>query len=165
MPINKDRQRADEEGYRDELRGRQSQDFAARVVAPVFDNEPRDRIKHHVGQYHLPFETPASMNQQQQDHDKQGGPHLVKLRRMQLERREPSALIGQALGPDVSLNLGEMIDHRWHACDFVTFFAEMDAIPAGRGFAPAASGAEASQTSNRLAEYDAWSARVSRAPP
>src|SRR5262245_24021360 len=84
---------------------------------------------------------------------------------MQLEQRERSALIGQAFGPDVFYRVGEILDHRRHACDFVTFFAEMDAIPAGRGSAPAASGAEASQTSNRLAEDDAWSESVSRSPP
>ncbi len=105
------------------------------------------------------------MDQQQHGQDQQSGPDLVKLRRMQLERREPSALIGQAFGPDVFYRVGEMVDHRRDACDFVTFFAEMDAIPAGRGSAPAASGAEASQTSDRLAEDDAWSERVSRSPP
>src|SRR5262249_46319594 len=161
-PINKGRERADEDNYRDELRSRQAEDFAARVVAPVLDNEPRDRIEHRIGQYHLSFEAAAAMNQQQHDQDQQGGPYFIKLGGMQLEQRERSALIGQAFGPDVSLDLGEMADHCWHACDFVAFFAEMDAIPAGRGFAPAASGAEASQTSNRLAEDDAWSERVSR---
>src|SRR5215510_10553142 len=164
-PIDKGRERADEENYRDELRGRQTEDFAARVVAPVLDNEPRDRIEHRVGQYHLPFETAAAMDQQQHSQDQQSGPDFVKLRRMQLEQRKRSALIGQAFGPHVFHWVGEMVDYRRHACDFVTFFAEMDAIPASRGFAPAASGAEASQTSNRLAEDDAWSERVGRSPP
>src|SRR5262245_13992581 len=82
---------------------------------------------------------------------------------MQRERLEHAA---QALGPDIFLDLvAEMVDYYRNAGDIVTFFAEMDAVPASRRFAPAASGAEAAQTSDRLAEDDAGSERVSRAPP
>src|SRR5215475_11701913 len=43
-PINKGRERAGEQNQGDELRGRYPEDFAARVVAPILDDETRYRI-------------------------------------------------------------------------------------------------------------------------
>src|SRR5512145_2817893 len=53
--VDKSRERAGEENDSDELGCRKIEDFAARVIAPVLDDEPRNRIEHRVGKYHLPF--------------------------------------------------------------------------------------------------------------
>src|SRR5215831_3929157 len=68
--VERQAKRQREHHHRYELRGRESQDVASRVVAPELDREPGDRVQHCISENYLAVKhTALSQPDQQAEYD------------------------------------------------------------------------------------------------